>query len=87
MIKTQVVNVSSESSQESNVEERSSLLKDSDPIAENLNEIKPLQFENLGSEYEKLQNQVEQVEEVKEDERAELKKTITNVMSYFEDPA
>ena len=70
---------------ENSVEERSSLLNDSDPIAESILVNKPLQFENLGDVYEELQKKAEDFEEVKEDERAQLKKTITNLMSNFED--
>ena len=39
---------------ENSVEERSSLLNDSDPIAESILVNKPLQFENLGDVYEEL---------------------------------
>jgi len=51
-------------------EEKSSLLSESDPIAQNVSDNKPLQFDNLGEEYEKLQKlPIGDFEEVKEDER------------------
>lgn len=65
-------------------EEKSSLLNDS----QNLSEEKALQFENLGDQYEQLQKiaVANQFEEIKEDERAQLKKTINNLMGDLEDP-
>lgn len=86
MIKATIFNVPSSQVvvSENNSEERSSLLNESDPIGENLQENKPL--DNLGDEYEKLQKKANEVEEVKEDERAELKKTINNLMSHFDNP-
>lgn len=64
-------------------EERSSLLNDSDP---NQNEQeKPLQFENIGDQYEELQKKADLIEQV--DQRSELKKTINNLMSQLDAPA
>lgn len=78
--------VKSNTSVQKSQEERSSLINDSEPSSsqKQIEDFKPLQFEELGNKYEEMQKKLEEDAVIEKDK---LKQTISNLMGGLDDPS